>query len=266
MQAQLPDRTVCAIIWDYDGTLVDTRAKNLCVTRTLVERIAYKEPDSFPALRSLEAYTLAQARSTNWREFYKSEFGFSEKLVDRAGRAWSSYQLEDSTAVPVFPGIHRVLQQLSKFPHGIVSQNSRIAMARALDGYGIGHHFNVIIGYEEVDLRRQKPAPDGLLKCIDEMIRDSAGTVLYIGDHETDAACARNSNEVLRRTRPGIYVTSVGATYSSPVGIEGWGSKPDHEARTVHDIVAIVKSLSIWRVTESSANHINPSQIPEASL
>ena len=263
MQPDLSHGTVGAIVWDYDGTIVDTREKNLRVTRKIVEKIAHADPDVFPALRSLDAYTSELARSVNWREFYKREFGFSEALVDQAGKAWSAFQLDDSTPAPVFEGIHAVLSELRSFRHGIVSQNSRDAIARVLDGNDIQRYFSAIIGYEEVDLRRQKPAPDGLLKCIDKVITDSTGLVIYIGDHETDAECARNANTVLARTRPGIHVTSVGAAYSSIISVADWSSRPDYEARSVHDIVAIVKSISPWRLTESSANTLNPSPSPE---
>ena len=39
-------REVQAVIWDFDGTLVDTRQKNFNVTRALVERIKGEPPTS----------------------------------------------------------------------------------------------------------------------------------------------------------------------------------------------------------------------------
>jgi HAD superfamily hydrolase (TIGR01549 family) len=235
---------VGAIIWDYDGTLVDTREKNFNVTRKVVEKIAHTNPLTFQALRTLDAYTKAHARSVNWRDFYEREFGFSQDLIDEAGRAWSALQSDDPMPISVFDGIHLVLHQLRDLRHGIVSQNSRSAITRVLDGNDLRHYFSFIVGYEEVDLRRQKPAPDGLLQCIDGMMQVPAGRVLYIGDHETDAVCARNANELLRRTSAHIHIASVGALYSSGDSVSNWSIKPDYEARTVQDIVSLVESLS----------------------
>ena len=234
---------VGAIIWDYDGTLVDTREKNLSVTRTVVEKIAHTNPLAFPVLRTLDAYTMAHVRSVNWRDFYEREFGFSQDLIDEAGRAWSAFQSDDPTPIPVFDGIHLVLHRLRDLRHGIVSQNSRSAITRVLDGNDLRHYFSFIVGYEEVDLHRQKPAPDGLLQCIDGVMQVPAGRVLYIGDHETDAVCARNANELLLRTRSQIHIASVGALYSSGGSVSDWSIKPDYEARTVQDIAALVESL-----------------------
>jgi phosphoglycolate phosphatase-like HAD superfamily hydrolase len=36
-----------AIIWDYDGTLVDTRYKNLNVTRNIIESIIETDAEEF---------------------------------------------------------------------------------------------------------------------------------------------------------------------------------------------------------------------------
>ena len=47
---------VLAIIWDFDGTLVDTHHKNLNVTRRIIEQIKQKRADNFPVLISLENY------------------------------------------------------------------------------------------------------------------------------------------------------------------------------------------------------------------
>jgi HAD superfamily hydrolase (TIGR01549 family) len=228
---------------------VDSREKNLAVTRTILKTITGKDPDVYPALRSLAAYSAAQARSQNWREFYKKEFGLSEELIDETGRAWSLLQLSDATPVNIFPGLHSVLHELRDLRHGIVSQNAKRAIERVLENNKLSGYFNAIIGYEEVDLRRQKPAPDGLLKCIDVMMPDAGGTVLYIGDHETDALCARNANEALRARQRHIRVLSAGATYGLHDSIARWGCQPDHEATTIQDIVALVKSPSPRRTS-----------------
>ncbi len=262
-QHPVPRRPVTGLIWDFDGTVVDTREKNLRVTRTVVEQIAHKDPDIFPALRSLEAYTRSQTRSVNWRDFYRQEFEFPEELIDQAGRMWGTFQVNDSTPTPVFSGIHAVLHELRAFPHGIVSQNARDAIERELDHNNLRQYFSVIIGCEEVDIRRQKPFPDGIVRCIEGLISDIAGVVLSIGDHETDTACARNANAVLRRTQPELSVSSVGAAYSSPSNITEWKWKPDYIAFAVNDIVAIVNAFTPWRLAAPSAKILNNSSPPE---
>ena len=122
-----------AIIWDYDGTLVDTRHKNLNVTRNIIESICEANADEYFALRSLENYSSANRRTSNWRELYRQEFKLTEKQIDEAGRLWTAYQLNDNTDVTFYEGIEAVIRDLSDFPHGIVSQNSRSSITQNLE-------------------------------------------------------------------------------------------------------------------------------------
>jgi HAD superfamily hydrolase (TIGR01549 family) len=241
---------IAAIIWDYDGTLVDTQHKNLAVTRAIIEQVTGVRPSTFPALQSLEKYAEAMSSSTNWRDFYKNEFGLDEAEIDDAGRKWTECQMRDPTPTPVFEGIRDVLHRLREVPHGIVSQSSRDAIIRVLARSDLLQHFGSIVGFEEVGLRRQKPEPDGLLHCINELARSDGEIVLYVGDHETDTASAYNANHVLQKNRSHLHIRSIAAMYSSLHDSSHWKIKPDYEARQVHDIKAIaesVKSLAALR-------------------
>lgn len=60
--------SISAFIWDYDGTLADTRHKNLNVTRKIIEYVTAKSADEYPVLRSLDSYDSANKNSTNWKE------------------------------------------------------------------------------------------------------------------------------------------------------------------------------------------------------
>jgi N-acetyl-D-muramate 6-phosphate phosphatase len=232
--------TIRAIIWDYDGTLVDTRQKNFNVTRKIVGKTAGVEPGTFPVLQVLETYTTAARRSTNWRELYTRELGFTHEKTDEAGKLWTEFQLNDDTPTPLYDGIRELICSLGQFPSGIVSQNSRSNITRVLEKNGLLSYFRCIVGYEEVDLRKQKPEPDGLLLCIERLTSLHPGHVLYIGDHETDIQCARNANDVLQGNNAGFKVVSVGAAYSRYDGAGKWGVAPDYSAKSVRDVLEIV--------------------------
>jgi phosphoglycolate phosphatase-like HAD superfamily hydrolase len=91
-----------AVVWDFDGTLGDTREKNLQVTRRIVERVTGRSHVEFPVLRTLEDYASASRRSVNWRQFYRQEFGLTEDETDEAGRLWTEYQLNDGHPTPMY--------------------------------------------------------------------------------------------------------------------------------------------------------------------
>ncbi|MGD8856929.1 MAG: HAD-IA family hydrolase, partial [Chloroflexota bacterium] len=194
-----------AVVWDFDGTLVDTRRKNWQVTRALIPAVSGRPVEAFPALASLAAYQLADRRSANWRALYGREFGLSDEQVDEAGRLWTEYQLADQTPTPFFDGVAEALAGLGDLPQAIFSQNSRLAIQRALEAAGLADYFQLVVGYEEVGFQQQKPAPDGLLYCL-EQLGLGRGEVLFVGDHDTDVICARRANAILAQKHVDLRV------------------------------------------------------------
>jgi len=231
--------TACAIIWDYDGTLVDSRHRNLSVNRSIIEGLTGRPWQDFAALHSIEDYDAAVARCTNWRDFYQREFGLREDMLETAGRMWTRCQLTDETPVEPFAGVPEVLDALGHLPHGIVSQNSRQIIEAALGSLGLRDRFQHVLGFEQVAPGRQKPAPDGLLDCLGRMTRPGPGAVFYVGDHPTDAMCVARAREEVAARDLDIGVWSIGVLYGGET-TDGWPVPPDFLARTPLDIVAIV--------------------------
>ncbi|NIR48803.1 HAD family hydrolase [candidate division KSB1 bacterium] len=233
-----------AIIWDYDGTLVDTGQKNLNVTKKLIRDIAHKNPDDITALQSLENYDEAIKKTSNWRELYTKEFGLSEEQTDSAGRLWTEYQLNDTTPTAYYDGIDSVLESLKTFPQGIVSANAHLNIEHALQVCDLLRYFSCIVGYEQVAYERQKPEPDGVLMCLEKIAKLDTGVIFYIGDHEADARCVFNSNKAFKRQNRDIRVISIGAFYGSEHDDSDWKVKPDYKAADTQDIISIIQSFS----------------------
>jgi HAD superfamily hydrolase (TIGR01549 family) len=227
------------IIWDFDGTLADTRARNLAVNRKIVETVSGRPYRDFPALRSLQEYNAVNSRVRNWRALYRQEFGLEAVAADQAGRLWTEFQLADTTPVVLHDGIPAALGALRALHHGIVSQNSAENIRTLLRQFGLEDCFAMVIGYEEAPLTRQKPEPDGLLRCVETLYPAGRGVVLYIGDHATDTECASNANAMLAVNDRGISVKAVAASFDGPADIAGWRIQPDHVAHHPLDIVDI---------------------------
>ena len=231
------EKSIRAIIWDYDGTLVDSRQKNLNVTRKIIEKVSGKEAETFPLLRSVDIYHKVAMETMNWREFYRDQFQLTEDQIDEAGGLWTKFQLSDETPVTVFSGIHEVISSAAEFPQGIVSQNSKSNVMRQLEKENLSGYFGSIIGYEEVALNNQKPHPEGLLKCMEQLFDMREGNIFYIGDHETDILCAVNTNEALKASGTDLNVITVGALYGTGTQTDNWSVQPDYVAQTVGDLL-----------------------------
>ncbi|HEX5655101.1 MAG TPA: HAD-IA family hydrolase [Chitinophagaceae bacterium] len=232
---------VAAVIWDYDGTLVDTRQKNLAVTREIVWEVLHKSFEEFPALATIENYERANAASVNWRDLYGREFGMDEKQTDYAGTRWTHYQLKNTSNVLFFEGLHATIAELGRHcPQGIVSLNSAANIRRSLVENQLDHFFSGIIGYEEVAFSRQKPDPAALVKCISQLgLLEAEGPIVYIGDHETDAHCAINANHYFGKKK----IVSIAALYEQPVAALHWFYQPDHIAESTTHITRIIRDI-----------------------
>lgn len=229
------------MVWDFDLTLVDTRHRNLRVTRRIVETMTGRDPDELPALRSVEAYEPVLRRYRNWQDLYVERFGLDGGQLARAAELWTAFQSEDDTPPVTFAGLGSVLRALHHLPHGIVSLNARGHIERALHQADLLHFFELIVGYEEVDFHRQKPSPEGLLLCVERLTAFAPGAVFYVGDHESDVECAGLANSALSADGHGdVRIVSVAAAYGA-ADLTHWTLSADHVARGPEEILALAR-------------------------
>lgn len=236
---------VKAIIWDYDGTMVNTKQKNYVVTQKIIRDFLKRELSEFWALQSYENYLYALDKIMNWRDLYSNWFGLKMQEVDQIGKMWTQYQLENYTPTLLYPGIEQVVNKLNNYPQGIVSQNSKINIIKQLQMDNLNRLFECIIGFEEVPIQQQKPAPDGLLCCIDRLTDSQKGVVLFIGDHKTDIECANNANLHLIKKNVHVQVLSVIITYGANVNISDWNIKPNFIITKPQELLSKIEEIGI---------------------
>lgn len=230
-----------AIVWDYDGTLVDSSHKNLNVTRALISAVLNRGFEEFPILCELHHYQQANLKYTHWRDMYRVEFGMDAELTDYAGDLWSQYQLADNTASDLYHGIRETIIAFgNSYPQAIVSLNSAKGIRVSLDQHNLTPFFKEVIGYEELSFHEQKPDPTALLRCIDRLgFYETDGVIVYIGDHEIDARCVANTNAAMGRKK----VISIGALYEKNHTCEAWSHQPDYIASSTSELQGIVRSF-----------------------
>jgi len=234
-----------AFIWDFDGTLADTRARNYQIVRRLLADVSGGRLERFPAVATAEAYERIQRRHVNWRDLYRREFGFSDEETDRLGARWSAYQASEPTPARVFDGLPEVFAALARAAHGVVSQNAQSEIRRTLEAAGLAGRFGAVIGYDDVHLARQKPAPDGMLACLAALGPVAPARLVCVGDHETDVRCARNAERALRERGEACDVVTIAVRFVPGDDPGAWTAPPDHVADTPSDLVRLVRTLRL---------------------
>lgn len=231
-----------AILWDFDGTLADSAAKNIAITRQILEKVAPQlTGDNLPSwLQNETDYHKANHGAENWRDLYRDYFGMDADDIEAAGPMWEEYQALDNTEVKLFDGILETISRLENIPMGVSSANSSHNINRVLINHGIASSFRSVIGYEEFSPETQKPAADPGLKCLgevlDEGLEQARGkTIIYIGDHIADVIFARN---IAASLGPSSTVVSVVVTYSGAEP-DGWRVQPD-------EVIGSPTELAAW--------------------
>lgn len=231
---------VDAILWDYDGTLVNSVPKNMDITKQILSVVAPRLTGlKLPKYLKTETdYHKANHQSKNWQDLYVNYYGMTESEMLTAGALWTKFQLKCSTPVKLFSEIKETIDQIF-LPQGICSQNSSENINQELEKHDLSHKFHTIIGYDDIPSNKQKPSSFSGIKCLNQMFESTLNkTIIYIGDHEGDVEFARNlEKELQHKTK----VISIVAKYSG-ADTSSWTYKPDLELESPTDLLKIIKN------------------------
>jgi len=171
-----------AILYDFDGTLVDTVPMILsCFKCAFLEVVGFEEDEDF--LLSTIGLPLVHA-------FAKYEPCIQKSLYE-------AYQRENARilgdSVRVFDGINEGLSLLQKMGvrQGIVTSKKRETALFSMRQFEMESFFEILITREDTELH--KPNPEPLFLALKAMGISDISRVLYVGDSIHDLRCASNA-------------------------------------------------------------------------
>lgn len=179
-----------AVLFDWDGTLVDTaEASYRCYVRLF---------DSYGMAFTREDY--ARTYSPNWYQTFRS-LGIDEEHWPECDRRWLSYFAEERIA-PLPDALPTVASLAADgIACGIVTSGSRDRVLRELDEHGFAPYIaESVFG---CDVVAKKPDPEALLLCLSRLSVTPADAV-YVGDSPEDVQMARAAG-VFSIAIPGTY-------------------------------------------------------------
>ncbi|HZD37103.1 MAG TPA: HAD-IA family hydrolase [Actinomycetes bacterium] len=168
-----------AIVWDMDGTLIDSTTVVPDAYITAVGRLGGPAP-------TREAIVAA---------YHLGPPAFI--LAHLLGRASTRADVEEylrclRTGAPAarpYPGVQATLARLrGRLAMGVFTGASHASAQILLEAAGLVEHFPVVVGGDQVE--QQKPAPDGvLLAC--RSLGVEPGSAAYVGDSPSDLQAAQ---------------------------------------------------------------------------
>lgn len=167
------------VVFDIDGTLINTAMANLCSLRAAVLHYTGKD-------FSHEELTFSLGRSA---VDTMKILGVDLSLYDAVVAMWEERLQDFADTIHYFPGIPEVMEKIHEmgYPMGVVTSQSRAEFMSFAILDVMRPYFGVVINAE--DTEKHKPNPDPLLKYA-ELAGVDISEVTYIGDSPYDMACA----------------------------------------------------------------------------
>ena len=220
-------RSVDAVVFDLDGTLVDTAALHIACSHAAVRAVLGRDVDDETVLRSLgrplPASVAVLARGAGLTAEAKVD-AYVPALVEAFLAYYAAHRID---MVHPFPGVPETLAELRArgYALGLLSNKLRDWGTAELTALGLASYFSCAIFAEDM------PAPKPSGAALDPVLAAlgvPAGRVLLVGDGAADVACARAAGAV-----------SAAALWGAVDGAAVLALRPDYALQTPADLLAL---------------------------
>lgn len=170
------------ILFDFDGTVMNTNELILCSWQHTFKTITGKEGDVEAINR-----TLGETLAKSMGEFFP-EFPLEEGIEIYRGYQTGKF----ADAISPFPGMIELIKGLKAkgYKIAVVTSRLRPTTMEGLEKYGLDKMFDVIVTME--DCSKHKPDPEPALIALEKLGSKQEETMM-IGDSKYDIGCANNA-------------------------------------------------------------------------
>lgn len=221
----MPSNKFSAVLFDLDGTLLDTLEEIATAANSVLQRRGYARHEVQAYRRfvgngvgSLVDRILPEDRRSNHHDVQQ----LTEELA-------AEYKRREDRLTKIYPGIPELLTALQdkSIPLAILSNKPHLLTIRCANRFLSQWRFQSILG-QQAD-RPRKPDPAGVLKTAKRLTLPSH-SILYVGDTEVDIQTARAAE-----------ITSVGVLWGFRSKAELIASKPNFIIETPKQILPLLE-------------------------
>ncbi|MGA3060193.1 MAG: HAD family phosphatase [Candidatus Bathyarchaeia archaeon] len=206
-----------AVIFDWDGTLGDTREVIVIAFQKTLSEINCKVSDEYIERR------IGIGAADTFRDILRSgKTHFDEKMIRRLVERKSELEIELSDQVKLFPGAIELIEALQgKVKMGLASMNNRSVILHLLKMKDIEKYFDTVLTAESISL--SKPNPEIFLKAASKLNTKPEKCVVF-EDSIFGVQAAKSANMGCVAVVTGVY---------SKAELEK--EKPDLAVKTLND-------------------------------
>jgi len=152
-----------AVIFDWDGTLADTRQAIVIAFQQTLREINCRVSSEYIERR------IGIGAADTFRELLRSaKTQFDEELIKRLVERKSQLEIDLTDQVKLFPGARELLEALrGKVKMGLASMNNRSVISHLLKAKDLEKYFTAVLTAESIS--HSKPNPEIFLKTAAKM-------------------------------------------------------------------------------------------------
>ena len=177
-----------AIIFDLDGTLIDTEINFKDMKIAIVNKLKEKFNIEF---NNEQIY---KARVTEILSYVLSKVNEKERnsVIQRVFEIAEQFEMPAAKEAKLRKNVVTVLEELKKrgVKLAVITNEGKRVTTFLIESFGIADYFDIIVTRDDVGVL--KPNPKGLLKIIDFLKLDKS-QILLIGDSHIEIETARNA-------------------------------------------------------------------------
>lgn len=211
------------IIFDFDGTLCDTRSNIIIAFRATMEHLGLEVRDE---------ETCGATIGLTLRDGFKSMYpDFDDAKIDYCVETYRQIFAERRKELmpDLFPGVKETLEALRKRGHRMTIATSRLtdSLMLFMRHHGIDHYFEYAVGSDSVT--HHKPHPEPALKTLREL-NIAPSEAIMVGDMPVDIAMAHNAG-----------IRAIGVDYGNATREELEAAEADWIVDSITKILSIIK-------------------------
>ena len=211
------------IIFDFDGTLCDTRSNIIIAFRATMEHLGLEMRDE---------ETCGATIGLTLRDGFKSMYpDFDDAKIDYCVETYRQIFAERRKELmpDLFPGVKETLEALRKRGHRMTIATSRLtdSLMLFMRHHGIDHYFEYAVGSDSVT--HHKPHPEPALKTLQEL-NIAPSEAIMVGDMPVDIAMAHNAG-----------IRAIGVDYGNATREELEAAEADWIVDSITKILEIIK-------------------------
>jgi beta-phosphoglucomutase len=187
-----------AVIFDWDGTLADTRQVIVISFQKAIGEINCEVSDDYVERR------IGIGAVDTFRDILRSASKqVDEKLIQRLVKRKSQLEIELTSQVKLFPGGRELLQALQgKMKTGLASMNNRSVIIHLVEANNLEQYFEAILTAESIS--HSKPNPEIFLKTASKL-KISPQRCVVLEDSIFGVKAAKSANMGCIAVTTGVY-------------------------------------------------------------